>query len=70
MGAIFPEGFEDFEETARNEGRSIMAHDILGIIARSLEDDTDTDWNSVIFEIIRYCREVRNEYVQKNQLKT
>ena len=61
MSAIFPEGFEDFEETARNEGRSIMAHDILGIIARSLEDDTDTDWNFVIFEIIRYCREVRKE---------
>lgn len=61
MSAIFPEGFEDFEKIARDEGRSIMAHDILGIIARSLEDDTDTDWNFVIFEIIRYCREVRKE---------
>ena len=65
MSAIFPEGFEDFEKISRNEGRSIMAHEILGIIARSLEDDTDTDWNSVVFEIIRYCREVRNEYAQK-----
>lgn len=63
MSAIFPEGFEDFEETARNEGRSIMAHDVLGIISRAIEDDTD--WGCVVLEIIQYCRKIREEYEQK-----
>ena len=58
--SIFPEGFEDFENIARNEGRSDTAHDVLGIISRAIEDDTD--WECVVLEIIRYCREVRKEY--------
>lgn len=56
MSAIFPEGFDDI---ARREGASTTAHDVLGIIERAIEDDTD--WGCVILEIIRYCREVRKE---------